>query len=98
MVKDGMTVVLGGLKKENKVHTRRGIPGLMDIPYIKKLFSNTAESIESTEIVIFITPHIVTGDESYNSYRGDIKPGSGYGENDGNLSESGRAQGLKLKE
>ncbi len=79
MVKDGMTIVLGGLKKEQKVLTRKGIPVLMDIPLVQGLFSSRSESIESSETVIFITPHIVTGNENYPERRGAvIKPSKDY--------------------
>ena len=78
MVKDGMTIILGGLLKENKIQNRKGIPLLMDIPFLKNIFSNTSESVEATEIVMFITPHIVTGDEGYKDYRGSIKPAKQY--------------------
>jgi len=80
MVKDGSTIVLGGLRKENKTQTRKGVPVLMDIPIIKTLFSSTTDSIEATEIVIFITPHIIKGDEDVDQYRGDIKPSMEYTE------------------
>jgi len=74
MVKDGMTIVLGGLRKDNKVQTLKGIPFLMDVPLLKPIFSATSESIESTELVIFITPHIITGAEDYRKYKGEMKP------------------------
>lgn len=74
MVKDGMTVVMGGLKKDNKVHVTKGIPILMQIPILGRFFRSEVDEIESTEIVIFITPHIVYGDEPrYDSYRGKLK-------------------------
>ena len=79
MVKDGMTVVMGGLKKDNKVHVVKGVPFLMNLPFVGRLFRSDSDEIESTEIVIFITPHIVKGDEpDYNSYRGDIKTPADY--------------------
>ncbi len=78
MVKDGMTIVLGGLRKENKVRTRKGFPILMDIPLLGRLFSASSESIEATEIVIFITPHIVTGNEDVYQFRGTIKGSKKY--------------------
>lgn len=87
MVQDGMTVVLGGLKKENKVQSQKGIPGLMNIPYIRKLFSSTSESIEMTEIVIFITPHIVTGKEPFEGRIGEIKPPKDYRDTSDTLQE-----------
>lgn len=84
MVKDGMTIVLGGLKKEQKIASRKGLPILMDIPVVRKLFSHTSESIESSETVIFITPHIVTGKENNPERRGaTVKPPKDYkGEED----------------
>ena len=94
MVKDGMTIVLGGLKKENKVHIRKGLPLLMDIPIVKRVFSSESSSIEATEIVIFITPHIVSGDEPHTEYRGNIKPHLDYEEE----KQPFPKQGLKLKE
>jgi type II secretory pathway component GspD/PulD (secretin) len=79
MVKDGMTIVLGGLKKEQKVLSRKGVPVLMDIPIIQNFFSSRSESIESSETVIFITPHIVTGKENHPERRGAvIKPSKEY--------------------
>ena len=38
MVKDGQTIVMAGLRDQNKVHTKLGIPGLMDIPFIGGAF------------------------------------------------------------
>jgi len=73
MVKDGSTIILGGLKKNNNVHTKKGFPFLMDVPFIEKLFSRTADVIEKTEIVIFITPHIITGGENTLWVEGTVK-------------------------
>jgi len=95
MVKDGMTIVLGGLKKENKVYSRTGVPVLMDIPVVKRLFSTESNSIEATEIVIFITPHIVSGDKPHEDYKGHIKPDADYGTD---RRSSANPVGLKLKE
>ncbi len=81
MVKDGMTIVLGGLKKDQRISIRKGFPVLMDMPVIKRLFSSVSESIESSETVIFITPHIVTGKENYPERNGaTIKPSKDYAE------------------
>jgi general secretion pathway protein D len=74
MVKDGETIVLGGLKKDNKSQIRQGVPVLMDVPFIRKIFSNTSESIESTEIVIFITPHIIKDFSGYGKFKPQLKP------------------------
>ncbi len=78
LVQDGMTIILGGLKKEDKSHTRKGIPLLMDLPLLGKAFTRSSDAITSTEIVIFITPHIVTGEEDYLELKGSIKPSKSY--------------------
>lgn len=79
MVKDRHTVVMGGLKKDDKVHTKKGFPVLMDMPVFGKFFGRTSDNFAKTEIVIFITPHIVTGKEDYAKIRGTIKPFKSYG-------------------
>ncbi|MEI7998223.1 MAG: secretin N-terminal domain-containing protein [Candidatus Omnitrophota bacterium] len=80
MVKDGMTIILAGLRKEEKTHTKNGVPGLMDVPLLGHLFSKTTDAITSTEIVILITPHIVKGTEDYTKVLGTIKPAKKYDE------------------
>ena len=59
LVSDGKTVFLGGLIQNQINNTREGIPGLGDVPFFSALFSNRAESIVRTEIVVLITPRIV---------------------------------------
>ena len=80
MVKDGQTVILAGLRKDDKTHTKKGVPVLMDIPYIGNVFSRTSDAITSTEIVILITPHIVKGTDDYNKVTGTVKPSKKYDE------------------
>ncbi len=40
--------------------TVEGVPGLMDIPYLGKLFSSESTTSTKTELMIFITPHIIS--------------------------------------
>ncbi|MDP8265963.1 MAG: secretin N-terminal domain-containing protein [Candidatus Aceula meridiana] len=74
IVKDGTTIIMGGLKKDDKKHVKKGFPLLMDLPWVGSLFSSTKDEITTTEIVILITPYIVTGDEHYEDSKGTIKP------------------------
>jgi len=60
MVKDGETVVLGGLMKDVKSKTIRKVPLLGDIPLLGYLFRSKERSNKKTELVVFITPHILT--------------------------------------
>ena len=78
LVKDVSSIILGSIKKEDKSHFKRGFPWLMDIPFLGRAFSYTTDSITSTEIVIFITPRIVSGAGGYDEYRGTSKPYKAY--------------------
>ena len=73
MVKDGQTIVMAGLRKLSKVHTKKGIPGLMDIPYLGGAFSRVSDTITNSEIVILITPHVILGSEGVEKTVGTIK-------------------------
>jgi len=59
MVKDGETVVIGGIYSKKQIETRNKIPFLGDIPYLGYLFSNTVIGDTDSELLIFITPKII---------------------------------------
>ncbi|MGB7061711.1 MAG: secretin N-terminal domain-containing protein [Candidatus Zixiibacteriota bacterium] len=58
-VKDGETIVIGGLLQKNESIVKRKIPLLGDIPLLGLLFSRTDKRVDEVETVIFITPHIL---------------------------------------
>lgn len=60
MVKDGQTFVIGGLVKQKDTSFDYGIPFLMDIPILGSLFRKTVTSTAKTELLVFVTPHIIT--------------------------------------
>jgi len=60
LVADGQTFVIGGLLNEKENITDYGIPFLMDIPIIGGIFRKSVPSTEKTELLVFVTPHIVT--------------------------------------
>lgn len=62
MVKDGVTIVIGGLIKDEKVETINKIPLLGDLPLLGFAFRNKDRQVKKTELVIFLTPEIMTGD------------------------------------
>jgi len=64
IVEDGNTIIIGGLRQDEVTRSDRGIPVLKDIPLLGSLFSNEAEETTQTEIVILLTPHVVSGDEN----------------------------------
>lgn len=58
-VSDGETVVIGGLVSKEEKKTESGIPLLKDIPFIGFLFKNSRKELAKTDLIIFVTPHIV---------------------------------------
>ena len=59
-LKVGETLVLSGLVTEDSQFTREGITFLKDLPFLGKLFSNKSGKGNRTELVIFITPRLMT--------------------------------------
>ena len=59
VVNDGETVAIGGLIDESYTETERGVPFLRDIPYLGWLFKTKTESLRKTNLLIFLTPHII---------------------------------------
>jgi general secretion pathway protein D len=56
---DGLTVVIGGLMQTTKTETVTKIPFLGDVPLVGNLFRRTQKSDAKSELIIFLTPHIV---------------------------------------
>lgn len=63
LVKDNTTLILGGLMKDTVTEYNEKVPFLGDIPILGKLFSTSGKGKEKTELVIFLTPHIIEGDK-----------------------------------
>jgi len=61
-VKDGVSVIIGGLIKEETINTTKKVPFLGNIPILGMAFRSKSDSTSKTEIVIFLTPQIVSGD------------------------------------
>ena len=59
LVKDGQTVVIGGLRKKDVTQQISKIPLLGDIPLVGALFRFEGEETINSEIVVFITPYII---------------------------------------
>ncbi len=60
MVKDGQTIVIGGLFRDKITNKKTQIPILGDLPLIGFLFRGTADKSVRQEVIILITPHIVS--------------------------------------
>lgn len=59
-VRDGETVIIGGLMQEESRKTHTKIPLLGDIPIIGQLFHSVSEQQATTELAIFVTPRILS--------------------------------------
>jgi type IV pilus assembly protein PilQ len=64
MVRDGCTVIIGGLMREELKTGGNQIPLLGNLPYVGALFRNRDDTTERHEILVLITPHIVYDPES----------------------------------
>ena len=62
MVKDGVTIVIAGLIKDQLTDVNSGIPFFRKIPIFGYLFGKIDKEIIKQEIVIFLTPYIVSGE------------------------------------
>lgn len=59
MVRDGQTIVLGGLFRERTQYTRRQVPWIADLPIIGAPFRGREDQTDRAEIIFMITPTIV---------------------------------------
>jgi len=64
MIKDGDTLVIAGLIKDKIIDTKRKLPFLGDIPILGYLFRKNEKTVTKTDLLIFVTPHIVTPEVS----------------------------------
>ena len=60
-LRDGQTLVIAGILKEKKNESIRGVPFLSKLPLIGNAFRRTEQRSERTELVILITPTVVSG-------------------------------------
>ena len=67
IVKDGETIVIGGLFRDKAVSTRSQVPVLGDIPVIGHAFKSTNDNTERQEVIVLLTPHIIKDTYETNS-------------------------------
>lgn len=65
MVKDGHTVVIGGLFREQSSSTSSRVPGLGALPVIGGLFGRRTDATVREEVIILLTPHLVKDEAAY---------------------------------
>jgi general secretion pathway protein D len=63
VVNDGQTIVLGGIMRNKHNTSGSGIPFLKDIPGLGLLFGSTTKEVKKTELILLLTPHVITNRE-----------------------------------
>ena len=65
LVKDRETIIIAGMIENSKQNTQTRVPFLGRIPLLGALFRTTANQVASSELIAFLTPRIVSGEESH---------------------------------
>ena len=60
LVRDGETIVIGGILKDSDINSQSGVPYLKDIPVLGWMFKNWRFQKDFEELVVFITPRIAS--------------------------------------
>ncbi len=60
LVNDGDTIVLGGLMQDRRRDEESGVPVLMNLPGVGRLFRNDNDSSDRRELLVFVTPRILS--------------------------------------
>jgi len=60
MIKDGETLIIAGLLKNKVTDIKHKVPILGDIPLLGLIFQSNEKTLEKDDLLIFITPHIIT--------------------------------------
>ncbi len=67
-VKNGQTIMIGGMIKKNETKSETGIPFLKDIPLLGYLFKYESTSIDKTELLVMVTPYVIETDDVLEQY------------------------------
>jgi type IV pilus assembly protein PilQ len=79
LVKDGDTIVIGGLRKTEEFKSENRIPVLGDIPFLGNAFKSKTTTVSHSELMLFVTPYILkestplNAEEKINFDRIDLK-------------------------
>jgi len=65
MIRDGNTIVIGGMFKDDSSSSRNQVPILGDIPIVGALFRSKTDQLQRQEVIILLTPHIIKDDAAY---------------------------------
>ena len=72
-VQDGDTIAIGGTIKDSVTNTTSGIPGLSKLPWLGTLFGSRSYTHARSELVIFMTPHVIYDETSLMEASDELK-------------------------
>ncbi len=72
-VRSNQAVILGGLIQDTRGDTKGGVPGLYDLPFAGPLFGNRGKTSERTELVVVLTPKVISSDQDIEAVRDDFR-------------------------
>jgi general secretion pathway protein D len=87
-VRDGATIVLGGIMRSQVRSTTKKVPLLGDIPILGELFKSRDKTETKTELLVFLTPRVVRNEEEAEGLKNDQV---------GSLSKTAREQYEKVR-
>lgn len=67
LVRDGQTIVIGGLRDRQQDRVQKGVPVLSGIPIVGGLFGSSSRRSSATELYLFLTPRILRSDADADS-------------------------------
>lgn len=62
-VNDQQTIVIAGLMEQERTRGYSGVPGIGRVPGLRNLFGSSRTEISNTELLVFITPHVISSQE-----------------------------------
>ncbi|KTD22423.1 type IV pilus (Tfp) assembly protein PilQ [Legionella londiniensis] len=72
LVNNGQTIVLGGIYRQDKNNNITRIPFLGELPIVGNLFTRSSARLTNEELLIFITPRIITNNLSISTIQGQL--------------------------
>jgi type II secretory pathway component GspD/PulD (secretin) len=75
IAKDGSTILIGGLRKEEESIVTKRVPFFSSIPILGYLFRSKSSVKLRSEVLVMITPHIVSGDVLMTAERASVAEG-----------------------
>ncbi len=67
-VKDGQSILMGGLISKETTNNESGIPFLKDMPGLGWVFKNESENITKKELLIMVTPYVIESEDVLDQY------------------------------